>query len=307
MPHFTAALALLGAACSDPSTASAPSSTSPSAGATAGGSSGASGSAGSSTTTAGEPSQGGVSSAGSAGAPVTAGNAGATNAAGQGGSAGEPSLPEPGFGGCTRGVQLHGDDFTVGLAQWTDELEDAAQSAVTASNGQLVIDAAAGATVWFEPLLEGDLVIDYRVTVVLQDGPHDRLTDLNSFWMATDPKDANLFTRSGKFAEYNALHLYYVGFGGNTNTTTRFRRYDGDTTRPDPLTEYTDAAHLLVANREYHIQHVVCGKHIAYIVDGTPYFEYDDASPYRSGRFAFRTVGSHQAISDFSVSRLAAP
>ena len=34
--------------------------------------------------------------------------------------------------------------------------------------------------------------------------------------------------RSGTFAEYNDLLTYYVGLGGNRNTTTRFRRYIGD-------------------------------------------------------------------------------
>ena len=34
--------------------------------------------------------------------------------------------------------------------------------------------------------------------------------------------------RSGAFADYNDLLTYYVGLGGNRNTTTRFRRYIGD-------------------------------------------------------------------------------
>ena len=67
-------------------------------------------------------------------------------------------------------------------------------------------------------------------------GKNDRVSDLNCFWMARDsrnPDDLFAVHRTGKFADYNQLLCYYVGVGGNTNTTTRFRRYIGDAnTRP---------------------------------------------------------------------------
>jgi Domain of unknown function (DUF6250) len=215
--------------------------------------------------------------------------------------------PLVGFGGCSLGAQMEADDFSGGLGRWVPELETPAQSAVTIKNGKLDIDSAGGATVWFMPSLEGDLVIEYDVTVVVAGGSNDHLSDLNSFWMASDPANANLFTRHGTFAQYDSLLLYYVGFGGNGNSTTRFRRYDATTnSRPDPLAEYLDAAHLLTANHRYHIQHVVCGGYIAYVVDGTPFFEYQDANPYRSGRFGFRTVDSHESIGNFTVHQLLA-
>ena len=33
--------------------------------------------------------------------------------------------------------------------------------------------------------------------------------------------------RNGEFKNYNTLDLYYVGYGGNDNGTTRFREYHG--------------------------------------------------------------------------------
>ena len=48
--------------------------------------------------------------------------------------------------------------------------------------------------------------------------------------MAAQPVFAR--PRSGAFAEYNDLLTYYVGLGGNRNTTTRFRRYIGDPVQP---------------------------------------------------------------------------
>ena len=87
----------------------------------------------------------------------------------------------------------------------------------------------------------------------------------NCFWAANDPKyPDDLFARSqwrdGIFKNYNTLNLFYVGYGGNDNSTTRFRRYKGeyygvadDKVKP-LLKEYTDASHLLVPNQWYEIR-----------------------------------------------------
>jgi len=55
-------------------------------------------------------------------------------------------------------------------------------------------------------------------------GPDDQVSDLNVFWMATNadgsaPASRN---REGQFTAYKDLRTYYVGLGGNRNTTTRF-------------------------------------------------------------------------------------
>ena len=93
--------------------------------------------------------------------------------------------------------------------------------------------------------------------MVMKGGKYDRLSDLNCFWAANDPKNPdNLFARSewrnGVFKNYNTLDLFYVGYGGNDNSTTRFRRYNGkyygvadDKVKP-LLREYTDTSHLLI-------------------------------------------------------------
>ena len=62
-------------------------------------------------------------------------------------------------------------------------------------------------------------------------GPNDQVSDLNVFWMANNvdgQQPVFAHVRSGKFADYNDLLTYYVGLGGNRNTTTRIRRYIGD-------------------------------------------------------------------------------
>ena len=60
---------------------------------------------------------------------------------------------------------------------------------------------------------------------------------------------------AARFADYNDLKTYYVGLGGNRNTTTRFRRYIGDpATRPLlPEHDLSVADVLLVPNQKQKI------------------------------------------------------
>ena len=122
-----------------------------------------------------------------------------------------------------------------------------------------------GLTLWRKEKMSGKVTIEYDACVVVEsDG--DRLSDLNCFWMASDPQyPDNLWKRekwrSGIFLNCYSLQLYYLGYGGNHNSTTRFRRYDGDESgitnpkaRPAILKEYTDAGHLLKPNHWYHIK-----------------------------------------------------
>jgi hypothetical protein len=126
------------------------------------------------------------------------------------------------------GKLLFKDDFRS-LDNWHVEAEKPGQ--ISAANGVLDIDVPAGVTLWFKPHLEGPLSIEFEATAVAEGGPNDQVSDLNVFWMANNVdglKPVFAHARSGKFEEYNALRTYYVGLGGNRNTTTRFRRYIGD-------------------------------------------------------------------------------
>ena len=66
-----------------------------------------------------------------------------------------------------------------------------------------------------------------------------------------------------------------MGYGGNYNSTTRFRRYDGNEAgitdpkvRPAILKEYTDTEHLLKANHWYHIKITNENNRVSYYIDG---------------------------------------
>ncbi len=112
-----------------------------------------------------------------------------------------------------------------------------------------------------------------------------------------------MFTRSGTFSEYDSLQLYYAGIGGNTNTTTRFRKYQGNGERT-LLFDLQDKEHLLQPNKNYLIQIVVYNGTTKVFVDGEQYFSYTDDEPLTEGYFGFRTVKSHQEIEDLKVYRL---
>ncbi len=180
---------------------------------------------------------------------------------------------------------------------------------VTIAGGTIEIEDAGGCTVWWRTKLKAPLVISYVATVIDAGGPHDRVSDLNCFWMATDPKRADLLApghgRTGKFEEYDGLRTYYVGQGGNTNTTTRFRRYAGDGTKPLlPGHDRREKAALLEGNRDYRITLMALADGtVRYYRDEVLIFEFKDPEPLKEGWFGFRTVKSHLRIRNVSISR----
>lgn len=202
-----------------------------------------------------------------------------------------------------RGKLLYKDDFDPALKNWVSEFPATPHSSITANKGKLLIDVTGGATVWFAKKLSGNILIEYKRTVVMKGGRNDRLSDLNQFWMATDPANKNLFTRKGRFEEYDSLLLYYVGMGGNTNSTTRFRKYTGTGERI-LYGDSTDKAHLLHPNKEYMITTVVYNGFVQFFVDGQKVFSFRDPQPLQEGNFGFRTTQSRQEIRGFRVFRL---
>ena len=195
------------------------------------------------------------------------------------------------------------DDFSDGLKNWVPEIPSTTASSVTIESNKLVIDVDGGATVWFTRKLSGNIMITYNRKVVVDSGRNDRLSDLNQFWMATDPARKNLFTRTGIFSEYDSLLLYYVGFGGNSNTTTRFRKYTGNGQRV-LYNDLADKAHLLEPNKEYAIKIIVYKGVSKFFVDDKVFFSFSDEHPITEGYFGFRTTQSRQEIDNFKVYQL---
>ncbi|MFT3869725.1 MAG: DUF6250 domain-containing protein [Nibricoccus sp.] len=216
----------------------------------------------------------------------------------------KPTSPDDRF---AIGECIVSDDFDQGSDAWKAELEKG--GVVEVRNGALEIDVPGGCTVWLKTQLSGPVLISYEATVVSAGGANDRVSDLNCFWMARDARNLDhIFgqARSGKFSDYDQLRCYYVGQGGNSNKTTRFRRYIGEQKNRPLLPEHDLSAKefLLTPNVSQTIQLVAAGGVIGYYRDGRRIFAYDDPQPYTSGWFAFRTVTNHLRLKNFRVHRL---
>ncbi|MBR1668748.1 MAG: hypothetical protein IJ693_10810 [Bacteroidaceae bacterium] len=188
---------------------------------------------------------------------------------------------------------------------WHVEAEDPT-STVTWKNGTATIVAPKGLTLWCEEKMEGNVVIEYEARIVgdrrfKDEQGNVRVSDLNCFWMAD-----KCGGYGGKFVDNYALRTYYVGYGGNWNTTTRFRRYTGDARgidsaayRPIILKEYTDKEHLLVKDKWYKIRLEQVDGHARYFIDGELLVDYVDPTPLTEGYFGFRTTLAKAELRNF--------
>ena len=129
---------------------------------------------------------------------------------------------------------IYSDDFETDLSNWVIEQGQGGTAEII--DGKLDIADEKGCTIWFKHKLKSPVMIEYEATMVDKGGRRDRVSDLNCFWMAIDPEHPeDIFvdtSRNGRFPNYPPLRLYYVGYGGNDNSTTRFRRYPGGGERP---------------------------------------------------------------------------
>ena len=182
---------------------------------------------------------------------------------------------------------------------------------VTFSGDTCEILSPKGLTLWRKEKLSQGTTVEYDACIMDEGKAGDRLSDMNAFWMASDPNAKDLWTRvawrSGIFVRCYTLQMYYLGYGGNYNSTTRFRRYDGNeqgvedaAKRPAILKEYTDKNHLLKPNHWYHIkiESTPTGRTRFYI-DGECIVDYLDPQPLKDGWFGFRTTLSRARITNY--------
>jgi hypothetical protein len=192
------------------------------------------------------------------------------------------------------------------LSDWTIEAESP-DAHVTTKGGTLDIDSPKGITLWWRRPLAAPVTISFDAMAVSTGGTNDKVSDLNAFWMATDKDGGSVLThrRSGAFAAYDDLKTYYVGIGGNRNTTTRFRRYIGEPGNRPLLPEHdlSAPAAMLRANVWTRIRLIANGRTIVVERDGRPLFTLDDAQPYTRGHFGLRTTWSHLRIRRLSVTQ----
>lgn len=216
--------------------------------------------------------------------------------------------------------RIAADDFRAGLARWRLEAEDE-RAVVTAANGVLDIVTPAGLSLWWRQPLGGDYAIRFTALALpapASAGPHaGRISDLNMFWNALEADGSEPHPRSGRFAGYDGLATYYVGFGANANTTTRLRHYTGSERRL--LTGFADGSiaepgeRPMTAQTRLHAGEPLTVEivsrqptasdpvHLRWRAGSNELFTRADANARLHGYFAFRTTASHLQIRDFQV------
>ena len=226
--------------------------------------------------------------------------------------------PHPSFDMVSRFTEskISAFDPIMFSVNWTIEAESKDTRVNHLHDDTLEIISPKGLTLWWNEKLEGNVKITYQACVMDEGKVGDRLSDINCFWMMQDPEHPDdIFNRqdwrNGVFGRNYSLNGYYLGYGGNGNTTTRFRRYDGNfedfsnkNVRPDIITEYTDKDHLLKPNHWYNIRIVCRDERMQCYIDDKLLIDYTDKQPYTSGWFGFRTTESRVRLKDFSVKTL---
>lgn len=188
---------------------------------------------------------------------------------------------------------------------WVVEQQPEGQT-IFSDQGLEVIDAK-GCTIWFKNPLEAPVKIVYDITIIDEDGPYDRVSDMNCIWMANDPENPNDFfkaskERAGHFPNYHHFTGYYVGYGGHHNGKTRFRRYNGNIDRPLlPEHDLSDRQFMITANKKMRIEIIVKDNFTSYSRDGEVIYKIEDTHLYTRGYFGFRTVNNHMKIDNFEV------
>lgn len=200
------------------------------------------------------------------------------------------------------------------LSDWVSE-DSSGELQITCIGDTMDIVSPDGLSLWYKERLTGNYEIIYHVKVVVENGKYDRLSDLNCFWGANDPQHPNDFFarsqwRNGDFKNYNTLNLYYVGYGGNENKTTRFRKYHGayygvDDAKIKPiLKEYNDAAHLLKPNHWYEIRIRMENGITTFFIDHEELFRQAVEADKGDGYFALRLWQNHVLFANFQVNKL---
>lgn len=204
----------------------------------------------------------------------------------------------------SQSVIIFKSDFfrPLNINTWKVEMDSTPRSIVFTENGKLILDTESGVTVWLNLEINGNYEISYQRKVVIDSGINDRLSDLNQFWAASDSTEIGMFNRSGKFESYDDMNLYYIGFGGNHNTTTRFRKYENG--EKPVLREFLDQSFLLQPNHRYHIKTIFIDGKVSFWVDNLLVFEYEDPEPLLSGYFGFRSTWSRHEISNLIIRKI---
>ena len=227
------------------------------------------------------------------------------------------------------------DDFADdGGAQqrwrWRLEAQQPGTQVQVGSARVLDLQTPAGASLWWHAELQGNYELRFQARALPAPDSAGalagRVSDLNLFWNATEADGSAPRPRDGAFASNDTLRAYYLGFGANSNRTTRLRHYDGqgrrtvldgwadapEATPEDRQGPMTPAARL-EAGRWVQVRVVShapraaleaaasAGVHGEVHVDGRRLFTLAQPQALLRGWFALRTTASRLQVRQFQV------
>lgn len=216
-------------------------------------------------------------------------------------------------GACT---VLGADDFQHGLAAWRIEAQQPAQTEVSAEGGVLRWATPAGLSLWWRRPLRSPWRVRFTATALpappSAGAQAGRVSDLNLFWHATEPDGREPTPRSGAFASYDSLQLDYLGFGANSNRSTRLRHYPGDGRRLI-VDGWADPPDAEAADRQGPMTpatRLQAGEPLAVELQSAAgrtqvrvrsVLLFDQPTPLQQGWFALRSTASRFEIRDFHI------
>ena len=210
------------------------------------------------------------------------------------------SVPQP-YGGTYRQIQIYVDPLKMEARNLS--LNDVVQSV---GNSNLILPA-------------GDVRIGSKDFNIYANSQFRDASAMNSMPLKTVGNSSVLVGDIGKAVDSGALQYNIVRIdgqrsvyvpifkqGGNSNTTTRFRRYIGQRdNRPLlPENDLRTPDVLLQPNVPLHIRLVADGPDIAYFCNNRRLFFLHDPAPYTHGHFGFRTTWAHLQIQDLRITAL---
>ena len=137
-----------------------------------------------------------------------------------------------------------------------------------------------GLTLWRKEKMSGNVTIEYDACVAVEGKPGDRLSDLNCFWMASDPKASDIWKRmnwrNGVFRKLLQPFSCIIWDMEETTIpplasvvmTAMKPGLQMKRCAPAILKEYKDQNNLLTANKWYHIKIQNTDNRIRYYIDG---------------------------------------
>jgi hypothetical protein len=196
------------------------------------------------------------------------------------------------------------------------EAQQPATTEVSAQGGVLRWATPAGLSLWWRQPLQPPWVLRFTATALpapaSAGAQAGRVSDLNLFWHATEPDGREPAPRSGAFASYDSLRLDYLGFGANSNRSTRLRHYPGDGRRLI-VEGWADAPDVEPADRRGAMTPATRlseGEALAVELRATPgrtqvrvrgALLFDAPTPLAHGWFALRSTASRFEIRDFHI------